>query len=104
MKKILIALVLGIGIIGCSKQQKIQQGNSALLKEITINHSKEDSVYTHYGYYKEVFRVYNYHYKDSSMYAYVLDSTHHVDAFINEYGDTVYKVYIDVSNYPRREE
>ena len=104
MKKLVVILILSISIIGCTGQHKIKQEKHTLLKEIVINYSKEDSNYIYYGYYKEVRRIYNYQYKDSFMYSYTLDSNHHVNAFYNEYGDTIHKIYVDTTNYPRREE
>jgi hypothetical protein len=33
-----------------------------------------------------------------------IDENHAIDVFINEYGDTVSMIYVDYTNYPRREE
>ena len=101
MKQLVFLIVIFL-TVGCTST--VKENSRRLIKEIIIEHPIEDSVYKHYGYYKEIFRVYNYHYADSFMSTYALDSIHHVESFINEYGDTIHKIYIDVSNYPRREE
>ena len=100
MKKILFLLAIAT-LIGCSKNVPEEV---KLLKEITVVHSKADSVYQNYGCYKEVFRVYNRSYEDSMFCAVDIDSMSYVGCYINEYGDTIIKRYTDTSNYPRREE
>lgn len=76
-----------------------------MIKEITVNYKKTDSPNARYGLYKEVFRKYNYPYKDT---LYVggkrIDRMHGVDYYANEYGDTVKFEYTDYTNYPRRED
>lgn len=76
-----------------------------MIKEITVNYKKTDSPNARYGLYREVFRKYNYHYKDSSRHwVRHIDKMHDIDCYINEYGDTVKFEYTDYTNYPRRED
>lgn len=75
-----------------------------MIKEITVNYKKTDEPNARYGYYKEVFRKYNYHYKDSSRrWVRRIDRMHTIYCYINEYGDTVMFRYIDYTDYPRRD-
>lgn len=101
MRKIL--LLFAIAAVGCSKVETSSTGEPRY-KEYTIEYSEGQEDFDLYGYYKREFKQYDYEYSDSFMYSYTLDSIHHVNAFINEYGDTVCKIYVDTSNYPRREE
>ena len=100
MKKILF-LLIAMAFIGCSKRVPEEV---KLLKEITIIHSIQDSVYKNYGCYKEVFRVYNRSYEDSMFHVVDIDDIRFIGCYINEFGDTIIKRYTDTSNYPRREE
>lgn len=103
MKKILFVAVavLAIGlVIGYISSLPPKH---RMTEEITVNYNKTDSPYVHYGYYKEVFRKYNYKY-NKIYYHWVrnIDSLHCIDCGINEYGDTVEFTYVDLSNYPGR--
>lgn len=86
-------------VVSCNHSAKRK-----LLDEIVINYQKTDVAYVKYGYYKEIYRKYNYDYKDSTIISSSIDSAHGVHNIINEFGDTVHQIYIDYSNYPRREE
>ena len=84
---------------------KYQANNHKIIEEITTEYADTDSVYRYYGYYKIVTRKFNYTYEDSTTIKLVdIDEKHWIDCFINEYGDTIKKVYVDGTNYPRREE
>lgn len=100
MRKLLY-LIIVCAVVGsmCAIQREHK-----MLKEIVVNYEKTDSPYQYYGYYKEVFRKYNYLYHDSSLHFETLDENHGINIFINEYGDTVSMTYVDYTNYPRREE
>lgn len=76
-----------------------------MIKEITVNYAKDDTPNMCHGIYKQVFRKYNYEYKDSvSQEVRPVDVMHGIKYFVNEYGDTVSITYIDYTNYPRRED
>lgn len=104
MKKLISLFVILTTIItGCSHAPV--QMERKLIGETVIDYHLTDSNYRLYGYYREVFRKYNYQYSDSTYYfARTIDKNHSVNCFINEYGDTVSFVYIDFSNYPRRDD
>lgn len=99
MKKVLIVIMLSI-LSGCG--QVIS--DKKIVDETILNYSEADSLYRKHGYYKEVFRIFNYEYKDSVVRSCMLDSVHGVHNIINEFGDTIHQIYIDYSNYPKREE
>lgn len=102
MKKliyILFVLFVTLNYVGCHNIT-----NKKLIQEITINYLNTDSLYLKYGYYKEVHRFYNYTYKDSIVKSSMLDSCHGVHTYINEFDDTVHQIFIDYTNYPKREE
>ena len=98
MKKLII-VILSCFLLCCC-----QEGKRVLIKEIIKDYTEVDSQYIKYGYYKEVKRVFNYEYKDSIVRSSMIDTVHGVHNYINEYGDTVYQIYINYINYPRREE
>lgn len=103
MKKLLLLFGIILIPIGCF--QKKQENDRKLLEEIVVEYQASDTPYMLYGYNKEIYRRYNYQYRDSS-YHFVerIDEMHEIDCFINEYGDTVMFRYIDFTNYPRRED
>lgn len=104
MKKIVIIMFLIFLLIGCG-QNNNQIKDRILLKEIVINHSLSDSVYKHYGIYKEIYRIYNCNYQESSHKEVRTPDVHHgIDYYMNQFGDTVRMVFTDYTNYPRREE
>ena len=101
-------------MIGCNSGYKSNRGYSEdsaplkehrMIKEITVNYTKNDAPNKYYGIYRQVFRKYNYKYKDSvSHEVRPVDIMHGIMYYINEFGDTVDIIYIDYTNYPRREE
>jgi hypothetical protein len=100
-----ILLVLLIILTGCIKKEVSTAPKVKLLKEIVVNHSKTDSAYRYYGIYKEIYRVYNRTYKDSTLHSYrMIDINYGVDLYVNEYGDTITEIYTDYTSYPRRED
>lgn len=102
---LLMIVAIVIGNMGCVRTvEKKAKLRHKLMKEIVINHSVTDSAYRYYGYYKEVFFVYNYTYKDSTFHDIRIDDNHGIDFYLNEYGDTIEKTYVDYTNYPRRED
>lgn len=104
MKKFVLFVLL-ISLIGCMYKEVRHPKNVKLLKEIVVNHSKTDSAYRYYGIYKEIYRVYDRSYKDSTLHNYrMLDINYGVDLYVNEYGDTIKEIYTDYTNYPRRED
>lgn len=100
---LVIAFVIG-GLCFERKGEKEVPTKHKQMKKIVINHSATDSAYRFYGYYKEVFFVYNYEYRDSCFHDIRIDENHGIDFYTNEYGDTIQKTYIDYTNYPRRKE
>ena len=104
---LLLFLSVVVTLSGCIHKGKLEQYSESehrMVKEIVHVYSKTDSPYVHYGYYKEVFRIYNYCYIDSTWFESYSDDSTSVSTYINEYGDTVCVRCIDYSNYPRREE
>ena len=112
MKKLLFTLIVLVWA-GCSKQNapitELPEIDRKLLKEVIVEYEETDSVYVHYGICKEIYRIFNYEYKDSVR----IGISYHrkkngegisVDAYVNEYGDTVLIEYTDLYNYPRRED
>ena len=76
-----------------------------MIKEISVNYTKDDAPYKYQGIFRQVFRKYNYKYKDSvSHEVRPVDIMHGIMYYINEYEDTVSIIYIDYSDYPRRED
>ena len=75
-----------------------------MIREEVIEYGPADEPFKLYGYYREVFRYYNYEYKDSHLVTPYYKFPRMIDAFVNEYGDTTRIIYIDLTNYPRREE
>ena len=98
MKKLILILISCIAFCCCLEKHRMMTG------KVVRDWTKTDSSYIRYGYYKEVKRTFNYIYKDSIMRSSMIDTIHGIHNFINEYGDTVYQIYIDYTNYPRREE
>ena len=111
-KKFLFILITLVWV-GCSRQNppvsEPPEVDRKLLKEVIVEYEETASVYVHYGHCKDIYRIFNYEYKDSVR----VGISHHrkkngegicVDAYVNEYGDTVLIRYIDLYNYPRRED
>lgn len=104
MKKIVVVIFLISLLVGC-EQSNNRTKDRILLKEIVINHSVEDSVYKHYGIYKEVYRIYNCTYQECTHKEIRTPDVYHgIDYYLNQFGDTVRVIYVDYTNYPRREE
>ncbi len=102
MKNIVLFLLSAVLLLSCwgRPPHKLRM----MTKERVVEYSDTDSVYSHYGYYKKVFRTYNYAYMNTTLSVIRIDENHAIDVFINEYGDTVSMIYVDYTNYPRREE
>ena len=75
-----------------------------MIREEVIEYGPADEPFKLYGYYKEVRRYYNYEYKESHFAIPYHEFPHMIHAHINEYGDTISLVYVDLTNYPRRED
>ena len=85
-------------MFGCCRNNTKQLPERKLSKEIIIAHSKTDSVYRYYGCYKEVYRIYNYEFEDTIMVDDYYKDNHWIHFFVNEYGDTIKKIYINGTN------
>lgn len=114
MRKILLIIGMMLLLFSCNRGYRSNGSQSEdsvplkehrMIKEITVNYTKDDAPNKYHGIYKQVFRKYNYKYKDSvSHEVRPVDIMHGIMYYINEYGDTVNIIYIDYTNYPRREE
>ena len=103
MKKILILLCIMSMFLGCCKKAAQTPGHR-LIEEIVVDFDNDDDEYRKYGYYRKVFRKYNYEYYDSTWYDMKIDSFRRACCYVNEFGDTTFILYVDYTNYPRREE
>ena len=108
MKKVIVS-VLFLGLLNCMVSCLQKETGSAVLSRQMISeticlYNQTDDEYRLYGYFKEVFRKYNYSYKDSSLHTVSYSDSTWVNAWLNEYGDTVRIIYIDITDYPKREE
>ena len=74
-----------------------------VVKEVIINYSKDDNEYKRHGTYKEIFRYYDYEYKDSTYHLLDIKEKNRAGGVcINEFGDTIHVIYTDTSNFPHR--
>ena len=98
MKQIILIAVLFL-LIGCGKQDNNP-------REEIYFYFLGDEKYDKYGYYSEIIRHYDYPYNNVKMTSWNPENntTHCIHFFINEYNDTVRIIFVDNSNYPRREE
>lgn len=104
MKK-LIFCILAVLFLGlCWFASSYNPNNRELLGIDTIYYSKLDSENIRHGYYKRIVWNYNYEYHGKFITMQRIDAKHGLDIFINEYRDTVEKIYVDYTNYPRRKE
>lgn len=101
MRSFILGFILML-LIGC--QFKERYSEPKLLSKRIVYLSGQDSAHILYGDYKKIYYTYNYEYTDSMMICHTLDKYHQYDVYINEWCDTVYQIYVDVTNYPRREE
>ena len=98
---IVLAVMFLFTAVCCKNKEKPKH---KMVREEIIEYESTDSPFVYYGYYREVFRYYNYEYKDSHLVTPYYKFPRMIDAFVNEYGDTTRIIYIDLTNYPRREE
>ena len=93
--------VTPICLVGCQNKHK-------LIREESFIYHPGDEKYDRYGYYAEIVKYYNYNYNVDSVsftsYSPYGNISHGIHIFTNEYGDTVRILFVDFSNYPRREE
>ena len=103
MKIVLLFFLLLL--VGCAQKDNKAEPQRKLLKELVIDHSKNDSAYLWYGIEKEVYRIYNCEYEEVKWHEdRSSDLMHGIEYKFNSYGDTVHIIYTDYTNYPRREE
>lgn len=104
MKKILVVIiVICVIIIVISKtNNKIQYTNHRkTVGETIIYYGKTDSAYILCGVVKQVYKKYNYVYKDSFYHwDQTLDINHDKYWWTNEYGDTTHITYTDYTDFP----
>lgn len=99
MKQIILIFAVLL-LIGCKK------GDNHIIREETHIYLPGDIQYDKYGYYAEIVRYYNYPYYETKMTSWNPENntSHCVSFFTNEFNDTVRILFVDFSNYPRREE
>lgn len=104
MKRLLIviAVIVLITAVISNSESKVQYVNHRkMIGETIIYYSKTDSPYILCGVVKEVYRKYNYVYKDSFYHwDQTLDAKHDKYWYTNEYGDTVNITYTDYTDFP----
>ena len=100
-KKLFLVAAIFLVLTGCQNKHK-------LIREESFIYHPGDEKYDRYGYYAEIVKYYNYNYNVDSVsftsYRPYGNISHEVAVFTNEYGDTVRILFVDFSNYPRREE
>lgn len=102
MKKILIVLPIVLAITVIISYSQDFHPFHRMVKEVVINYSKTDSPYIYCGVMKDIYRKYNYTYKDSFYHwDATLDSKHAKYYYTNEFGDTVFISYCDYSDFPK---
>lgn len=80
------------------------------VEEVIIEYPDSSCEYKHHGLYKKVFRKYAYIYHDSTLCTVYYNRNQKtgkglwIEAWVNEYGDTVCIKYTRLDNYPRRED
>lgn len=110
MKKFFLIIFLLICILGCSKKESSLVPDRILIGQQSIEYADTTSMFKMYGIYKQVFFRYNYGYKReiSLPIYYYRDSITgkgvEIEAQIDEHGSLIKIDYIDLSNYPRRED
>ena len=106
MKRLIIlSIVLLAFLMGCgSNDSKLV--NLKCVDTMVIYLDSNSSKYRQSGVYKIVKYVYDYEYRDSMLAGGAEDyeTLTGYNKYINEWYDTVSVVYIDYSNYPRRED
>jgi hypothetical protein len=102
--------VMSLIVISLTTKKLQRTQDRKLVREFTINYSKKDSEYLYYGYYKKIVKEYNYVSSKNKQVtvSYQRDQKSGkgiwIEAWVNEYGDTSEILYIDLTNYPRRED
>ena len=98
MQKLIFILITLLSVLGCKRQ------SPESYKEVITEYDSAHEEYKLYGKYRRV-DIYNGRaYRDSFYHQLYIDDNHYMVYYLNEFGDTITKIFIDTTNYPRREE
>lgn len=108
---IVLAGILLFTAVSCVRHKPAKPDEPAkpiehrMIREENYYYCPTGDLYLHHGYYRIIRRYYNYEYKDSNIFETIYYKFPiAIRARLNEYGDTISITYIDLTNYPRREE
>lgn len=103
MSKVILLLLVQLLFVSCSNHRSNPDPVSAY-REIVTCYDSTDEEYRLYGTYKRI-DIYNGRaYRDSFYHSIYIDDRHFMGYYLNEFGDTITKIFTDTSNYPRRED